>query len=149
MASTNGATNRFPPIVLDTTLHDLLAQDKSPVTESLCNVKPNPEPKFQAVPTNYKYLITSTPGTNGDDLAHLQMENVSYLLSFWAGRMEVCLLASEGWSEDDTLTQKVVESNAVKAWSVLEEDQRPKPRYLPPFRFSPLTLKTFPWFFFP
>ena len=95
----------FTPIVLDTTLHELLSQDgDKPVKESLCNSKPNSDPNYLAIPTNNKYLITSAQLSSGEDLAHLQLENTAYLLSFWAGPMEVNLVASEGWSSDGSLS---------------------------------------------
>lgn len=119
----------FTPIVLDTTLHDLLSQDgDNPVKESLCNAKPNSDPNYLAIPTNNKYLITSAQLSSGEDLAHLQLENTSYLLSFWAGPMEVNLVGSEGWSEDNTLGAKAIDQKARTSFSVLSEHQRPRVR---------------------
>ena len=121
----------FPPIVLDTTLHQLLSQDwEGPVKESLCNAKPNADPRHKAVPTNNKYLTTSANLSDGNDLAHLQLENTSYLLSFWAGPMEVNLVGSEGWSDDPTLSRAAVDEKGRISFSVLTEEQRPKVRFV-------------------
>lgn len=119
----------FSPIVLDTTFHKLLTQDgDTPVRETLCNSKPNSDPDYLAIPTNNKYLITSAKLSSGEDLAHLQLENTAYLLSFWAGPMEVNLVGSEGWSPDKSLGAKAMDEKARKSFSVLTEHQRPKVR---------------------
>lgn len=121
--------HKFPEIVLDTTLAELLAEDPDAKgIESLCNIKPCADPRHKSVPLNKKYLITSTQASDENDLAHLQLENVSYLLSFWAGCMEIPLIACEGWSNDDTLTSDTINANARKSFSVLNEKQRPWPR---------------------
>ena len=116
-------------MVLDPTLYDLLAEDSDgPVKESLCNVQPNCDARYKAIPHNDKYLITSSQASDGNDLAHLQLENVSYLLSFWAGRMDVSMVAANGYVDDYTLTRDRIEANAVRSFSILNEDQRPRPK---------------------
>lgn len=120
----------FPEIILDTTLAELLAEDNDgKVEEALCNFKPCADPRHRTVPLNEKYLITSTKAKDSDDIAHLQLENVSYLLSFWAGHMEVLMVACEGWTDDPTLTKEVIDQNARLGFSVLNEKQRPWPKY--------------------
>lgn len=133
MALTNGDVapkgRTFPPVVLDTTLYDLLAEDSNgSVNESLCNVKPNVDPKYPAAPLNNKYLITSPQLDDKDALAHLQLENTSYLLSFWAGPMEVLFVGAEGFSNDELLSRRGIEQNATEAFKVFREDQRPTVR---------------------
>lgn len=121
-----GAGSRFPEIILDTTLAELLAEEPDwNVEEALCNIKPCADPRHKTIPLNKKYLITSTAINDENDLAHLQLENVSYLLSFWAGHMEVPMIACEGLSNDDTLTKEVIDENARTGFSVLNEEQRP------------------------
>ena len=91
----NGETSAFPPVVLDKTLYDLLleGQTDNEVTETLCNLKPNSNTEYgEAVPLNNKYIIHSAQVGNGDDLAHLQLENCSHLLMFFAGPMNVVFL---------------------------------------------------------
>lgn len=129
--STTNQGSNFPEIVLDTTLAELLAEEPDyNVRESLCNMKPCADPSHKTVPVNKKYLITSTNVADSNDLAHLQMENVSYLLSFWAGKMEVPLVACEGCTDDDTLTRDAIDANARKSFSILTERQRPWPKYV-------------------
>ena len=75
-----------------------------------------------------KYLITSSQASDASDLAHLQLENVNFLLSFWAGRMEVPFVACEGWSDDETLSRDAIHGKAVRSFQVLHKQQRPIPR---------------------
>lgn len=132
-STTNGDTvnqgHKFPPIVLDTTLSQLLAEDPDYVmNESLCNIKPCADPRHKTVPVNKKYLITSTKTDDENDLAHLQLENVNYLLSFWAGHMPVAMMACEGYNTDDTLTREVIDQNARRGFAALNDKQRPWPK---------------------
>lgn len=121
-----GPAAKFPEIVLDTTLAELLAEEPDwKINESLCNIKPCADPRHTTLPLNHKYLITSSAVSDADDLAHLLIENVSYLLSFWAGHMEVYLMACKNRTNDQTLTRDVIDANAQRAFSVLNEKQRP------------------------
>lgn len=127
----NVGGRRIPEIILDITLAELLAEEAEEYTnESLCNIKPCAHPRHKTMPVNKKYLITSSRLDDENDLAHLSVENVSFLLSFWAGHMEVAVMACEGASEDKTLTAQAIEQNARKAFSVLIEKQRPWPQYV-------------------
>lgn len=127
--TTSGKGRNFPEIILDTTLAELLAEERDDkLNQALCNIKPCADPRHKTVPLNRKYLITSTKAGDENDLAHLQLENVSYLLSFWAGHMEVPLVACEGYSTDDTLTAETIDDNAKKGFAVLNERQRPWPK---------------------
>lgn len=131
--TTNGEVTeqgrKFPEIILDTTLAELLAEEPDyKIKESLCNIKPCADPRHKSLPLNKKYLITSRQVNDENDLAHLQLENISYLLSFWAGRMEVPMIACEGRSNDDTLSRETIDENARKGFSVLNEKQRPWPK---------------------
>lgn len=133
-AITNGSLSngerKFPEIFLDTTLAELLAEDNQgeDINEALCNFKPCADPRHKTVPLNRKFLITSTKAKDSNDIAHLQLENVSYLLSFWAGHMEVLMVACEGWTDDKTLTAEAFKQNAEVSFSPLNEGQRPRPR---------------------
>lgn len=121
--------SRFPEIILDTTLAELLVEDSNGQgNETICNFKPCADPRHKTVPLNKKFLITSTQAGNDDDLAHLQLENVSYLLSFWTGDIEVAMVACEGLSDDKTLMREVISQNAQRAFSALNEKQRPRAR---------------------
>lgn len=127
--ATNGEATAFPPVVLDTTLYDLLQQDykDGEKIETLSKLKPNSDYAYgQAVPLSDKYIIHQGQVSNGDDLAHLQLEICCYLLMFFAGRMNVIFIGSEGQSEDPTLTKESVEKNATKSFSVIQESQRPR-----------------------
>lgn len=124
-----GHKRRLPEITLDTPLAELLAEDfNGELNESICNFKPCADPRHKTVPLNKKYLITSTNADNDNDLAHLQLENVAYLLSFWVGHIEVAMVACEGLSDDKTLTREAISANARTAFSVLNEKQRPLAR---------------------
>ena len=125
---TNGETSKFPPVVLDTTLHDLIleGQTEKEVTEALCQFKPNSDTRYgEAVPFNDKYIIHSAQVGNGDDLAHLQLENCSHLLMFFAGPMSVIFMGSEGRTEDPTLSREAVDQNAKRSFGVIQKSQQP------------------------
>lgn len=130
MAVYQTGERKFPEIFLDTTLAELLAEDNQgeDINEALCNFKPCADPRHKTVPLNRKFLITSTKAKDSNDIAHLQLENVSYLLSFWAGHMEVLMVACEGWTDDKTLTAEAFKQNAEVSFSPLNEGQRPRPR---------------------
>lgn len=133
MATTNGDKStrghKIPEIYLDITLAELLAGDNNgQLGESLCSFKPCADPRHTTVPLNKKFLITSTKAKDSADIAHLQLENVSYLLSWWAGHMEVLMVACEGRTDDPTLTRQAIEKNAKLGFSVVNEKQRPIPR---------------------
>ena len=118
----------FPPVVLDATLLDLLKLDQrdGEQIETLCKFKPNSEFKYgHAVPLNNKYIIHSAQVGSGEDLAHLQLENTSHLLMFFAGPMNVIFIGSEGNVDDSSLSRDAVDQNAKRSFSVIEESQRP------------------------
>ena len=74
--TTNGESTerrcKFPEIILDITLADLLAEEPDyKIKESLCNIKPCADPRHKTLPLNRKYLITSTQINDENDLAHL------------------------------------------------------------------------------
>ena len=120
--------SNLPTVHLDNTLYDLLLQEcpNGVIDEDLCHLKPNSDERYKQIPFNNKYIITSAAASSGGDLAHVQMENVSDLLMFFAGPMKVIYLASEGSSDDETLCIDVVNENAEKSFSVLNAAQRPK-----------------------
>ena len=106
--TTDGVSSRFPPVVLNTTLADFLkAEDPSGSLETFCCIKPNSDKQYgTAVPLSDKYIIHSAQVDTGDDLAHLQLEICSYLLMFFAGKMNVMMVACEG--ETKRYTKKVL-----------------------------------------
>ena len=123
------ATNSFPPVKLDATLYDFLKLDQreGEVIETLCKLKPNSDYKYgTAVPLNEKYIIHSAQVDTGEDLAHLQLENTSHLLMFFAGPMNVIFMGSEGNVDDDSLSRDAIDKNARRAFDVIHESQRPK-----------------------
>lgn len=123
-----GETKSIPPVVLDTTLYDLLKSEQkdSEALETLCLLKPNSDKQYgEAVPLSDKYIIHSAQVGDGDDLAHLQLENCSHLLMFFAGPMKAMFLAADGQTEDPTLSKNAVDKNAKKSFSVIQEGQRP------------------------
>ena len=129
MATTNGETSPFLPVVLDTTLHDLLleGQQGDTVEETLCQLKPNSDTRYgEAVPLSYKYIIHSAQVGDGDDLAHLQLENCSHLLMFFAGPMKVIILGADGQTKDKTLSGQSVHENAKRSFGVIQKSQQPR-----------------------
>lgn len=123
-------SDAFPTITLDYTLNDLLKQEPDAtkdgvVIESLCHAKPNSERKHNAIPQNDKFIITSTPVQDTAALAHMQLENVTNLLSFWAGAMKVIYIASDGKTDDETMSRSNVARTANRNFSVLDKSQRP------------------------
>lgn len=121
-------TGSIPPVVLNTTLYDLLKDDlaDNERVETLCNLKPNSDNQYgTAVPLSNKYIIHSAQVDSADELAHLQLENCSHLLMFFAGRMNVIFLAAEGESDDPTLAREAVDRNANRSFGVIQESQRP------------------------
>lgn len=123
------AAKSFPPVTLDATLYDFLKLDKreGEEMESLCKLKPNSEYKYgTAVPLNDKYIIHSAQVGSGEDLAHLQLENCSHLLMFFAGPMNTIFMGSEGNVDDSSLSKDAVDKNARRSFGVIEESQRPK-----------------------
>jgi hypothetical protein len=123
----------FPPVVLDTTLKDLLfsEQPADEPLETLCLLKPNSDHQYgEAVPLSDKYIIHSAQVANGDDLAHLQLENCSHLLMFFAGAMDVMFLGCDGKTDDETLSGKSIDENARRSFGVIQESQRPKITYV-------------------
>lgn len=126
--TTNGTTHDFPLVVFDTTLQELLQSDlkDGETLEAICQLKPNSDRKYgEAVPLSNKYIIHSAQVGNGDDLAHLQLENCSHLLLFFAGHMDVIFLGAEGKSQDSTLSQESIDGNAKRSFGVIQESQRP------------------------
>jgi hypothetical protein len=122
------SSNRFPPVVLDTTLKDLLysEQPADEPLETLCLLKPNSDHKYgKSVPLSDKYIIHSAQVANGDDLAHLQLENCSHLLMFFAGAMDVMFLGCDGKTDDETLSSEAIDRNAKRSFGVIQESQRP------------------------
>lgn len=128
--TTNGEASKFPPVVLDTTLADLLRAeltDKDEELESVCLLKPNSDTQYgTAVPLSNKYIIHSAQIDNGDDLAHLQLENCSHLLMFFSGTMNAIFLAAEGETYDETLNREHVDKNAKRSFGCIQESQRPR-----------------------
>lgn len=126
--TTNGTTKQFPPVELDFTLADVLKEgaDGNDV-ETVCKLKPNSDHQYgTAVPLSDKYIIHSAQIDNGDDLAHLQLENCCHLLLFFNGPTNVMFVACEGETDDESLYKESMHQNAVKSFSVIREDQRPK-----------------------
>lgn len=119
----------FPHIELDTTLYDLYSAEypdhNGEVPETLCHFKPNADRRYKEIPLNNKFLITSSNVASGSDLAHLQLENVSNLLMFPVGRGKVAYVASEGISDDPSLSRESVDAAAKRGFMILPENQRP------------------------
>ena len=135
-----------PPVRLDTTLYDLLeadlsdnatassdingktSQQRTTFDETLCHVKPTSNNRIgSAVIVNNKYLLTSDQSDNGSELAHLQLENCSHLLMFFAGPIDVLFIACDDHCHDDsTLGMAAVDKNAQRSFAVIAEEQRPK-----------------------
>ena len=88
-------------------------------------MKPNSEAEHEAIPQNDKFIITSTPVSDTAALAHMQLENVTNLLAFWAGAMKLAYVASEGLTEDESMNRSAVAKKAERNFSVLEKRQRP------------------------
>lgn len=125
---TKTTASSTPAVTLNTTLYDQLKEDlrDGEEVESLCLIKPNSDKSYgQAVPLSDKYIIHSAQVGDGDDLAHLQLENCSHLLMFFAGRMDVIFLGSEGRSDDPTLSRDEVDRNAKRSFGTIQESQRP------------------------
>lgn len=123
-----GDTQSIPDVVLTNTLYDLLKADLADgeEVETLCNLKPNSDAQYgKAVPLSDKYIIHSAQVDSADDLAHLQLENCSHLLMFFAGAMNVIFLAAEGESDDPTLTREAVDRTANRSFGVIQKSQRP------------------------
>lgn len=120
----------FPPVVLDTTLHGLLQKELSngdSVIETLCNLKPNSDTAYgTATPLSNKYIIHSAQVDTEEELAHLQLENCSHLLMFFAGPMNVAFLGAEGEIDADLLSKANVDKNARRSFSVIQQSQQPK-----------------------
>ena len=142
-----------PPVKLDTTLYDLLLADlsdhengpsgivngdsppsstdkqqRSTFDETLCHVKPTSNNRIgPAVIVNNKYLLTSDQSANGSELAHLQLENCSHLLMFFAGPIDVLFIACDEHCDDDpTLGRATIDKNAQRSFAVIAEQQRPR-----------------------
>ena len=131
--ATNGVAHKFPPVVLDVTLHDLLKADlkDGEELESFCQLKPNSDHQYgEAVPLCDKYIIHSAQSGSANDLAHLQLENCSHLLLFFAGPMNVVFLAAEGKSDDPTLTREAIDENAKRSFGVIQESQIPRIKHV-------------------
>lgn len=118
----------FPPVVFNTTLHNLFLEgDDGPLKDTYCVVKANSDLQYgKVVPLNEKYIIHSAQVGSADDLAHLCLEINCYLLLFYAGNMKVAFIGSEGATDDKTLHKKVVAENARRSFGVLNEAQRPR-----------------------
>lgn len=128
-ATTNGGPKSIPLVKLDSTLYDLLKADlkDGEEMEALCKLKPNSDPQYgHAVPFNDKYIIHSAQVSTAENLAHLQLENTSHLLMFFAGPMRVLFMGSEGNTDDPTLSAEDVGKNAARSFSVIQESQRPR-----------------------
>lgn len=126
--ATNGATQQFPPVELDFTLADVLKEGKpdSEELETVCMLKPNSDHQYgTAVPLSDKYIIHSAQIDDGDDLAHLQLENCCHLLLFFNGPTNVLFVACEGETNDESLYKDGIHQNAVKSFGIIREDQRP------------------------
>lgn len=118
----------FPPVVLDTTLYHLLLEDRKDgdAIETICLLKPNSDHKHgRGIPLSDKYIIHAAQLDDSDDLAHLQLEICTYLLAFFVGPMQVVFVGAEGETEDETLSQKVVDQNARRSFGVITQEQRP------------------------
>lgn len=116
----------FPPVRLDSTLHQLLKDDGVP-DESLCNVKPTADNKIGSVLiVNDKYLLTSAQSDDAPTLAHLNLENCSHLLMFFAGPKNVIFVGCEDHTDDPSLSGEAIHKNAERSFGVIAEDQRPK-----------------------
>lgn len=137
--ATNGTTHRFPPVVLNVTLYDLLKaelQDGEKL-ESFCQLKPNSDKRYgEMIPICDKYIIHSAQSGDGDELAHLQLENCSHLLLFFAGAVDVIFLAAEGKTDDPMLRKDAVDENAKRSFGVIQESQRPRITYVNPVTLS-------------
>ena len=130
--ATNGTSSRFPLIELDVTLYELLSAElqDSEKLETFCQLKPNSDHSYgEAIPLCDKYIIHSAQSGDSDELAHLQLENCSHLLLFFAGPVNVVFLAADGKSKDPTLKKDAVDSNAHRSFGVIQESQRPKITY--------------------
>ena len=127
MATSDG-THKFPPVVLDVTLYDLLKPElkDGEKLETFCQLKPNSDKSYgEAIPLCDKYIIHSAQSGDGDELAHLQLENCSHLLLFFAGPLDVIFLASEGKTDDETLKKDAVDANARRSFGVIQQSQVP------------------------
>ena len=122
--TTNGASHKFPPVQLDVTLYDLLKPElrDGEQLEAFCQLKPNSDHSYgEAIPLNDKYIIHSAQSGDSDELAHLQLENCSHLLLFFAGPLDVIFLGSEGKTKDESLNKAAVDVNAKKSFGVIQE----------------------------
>jgi hypothetical protein len=131
--ATNGSTHKFPPVVLDVTLYDLLKPElrDGEELETFCQLKPNSDRSYgEAIPLCDKYIIHSAQSGDGDELAHLQLENCSHLLLFFAGPLDVIFLASEGKTDDETLMRDAVDANAKRSFGVIQQSQIPNIKYV-------------------
>lgn len=126
----NGETCQFPPVELDFTLADVLkvgATGDDTDVETVCMLKPNSDHQYgTAVPLSDKYIIHSAQVDDGDDLAHLQLENCCHLLLFFNGPTNVIFVACEGETNDETLDKEHIQRNATRSFGVIKEDQRPR-----------------------
>lgn len=130
--ATNGGAHKFPPVVLDVTLYDLLKPElrDGEQLETFCQLKPNSDKSYgDAIPLCDKYIIHSAQSGDGDELAHLQLENCSHLLLFFAGPLDVIFLASEGKTDDETLKRDAVDANAKRSFGVIQQSQMPNIKY--------------------
>lgn len=127
--STNSSAHKFPPVKLDVTLYDLLQSEvrDGEKLETFCQIKPNSDHSYgDAIPLNDKYIIHSAQSGDSDELAHLQLENCSHLLLFFAGPLEVIFLGSEGKTSDESLQRDAVDANAKRSFGVIQDSQMPK-----------------------
>lgn len=128
--ATNGETQQFPLVELDTTLADLLREgqaDQDAELETVCMLKPNSDRQYgTAVPLSDKYIIHSAQVEDGDSLAHLQLENCCHLLLFFSGPMKSLFVACEGETDDETLNREHMDQNAKRSFSIIKEEQRPR-----------------------
>ena len=130
--TTKATSHRFPPVQLDVTLYDLLKPElrDGEKLEAFCQLKPNSDHSYgEAIPLNDKYIIHSAQSGDRDELAHLQLENCSHLLLFFAGPLDVIFLGSEGKTEDTSLSRDAVDANAKTSFGVIQESQMPKIKY--------------------
>lgn len=68
VTSSSSSGHVYPPVVLDTTLYDLV-RDEGLANETACHLKPNSDPSFgEAVPLSRKYIIHSAQVGTRDDL---------------------------------------------------------------------------------
>ncbi|KAK5069887.1 hypothetical protein LTR64_007931 [Lithohypha guttulata] len=127
--NSNGDIQAFPPVVLGTTLYDLLRAEQihgEEALESLCLLKPNSDPQYgTSVPLSNKYIIHSAQVDSEEDLAPLQLENCSHLLMFFAGPLNVIFLAAEGGDDTASLSRESVDRNARRSFGVIQQTQRP------------------------